>query len=500
MNDNYALSATICEKGTNKEPNRVIWLPTTSESLKKVFDDVGVTAETIDKFHFRTISMEGIDVREFDSYIPQGLELTAINELNYLAAEIGSLDRTEKEKLLAIFYLMEERPDAAAFKDIEFENIGSIVSVIHNMHKYVYYPNVYDTEALGQAVIDEIEKSNYAISAELENVLMYVDRDSYALSIIEAQSGEFLSSGYIGHKDFQPIPYLESGIPEEYRIWDEIMAYMRPGTLTYSYFEAKTTDSIIDTFCSNSEIYCVAEKIAAYIGNNSVNTVGEYAVQIVTAQTQGLNNLIHMAEEQKIKANPNLLNHHSSQTRAEREEVILPTELALQIYLPRLLSKQLDSDLSHGFDEQSRVLIKSALEQYPIEFQSDKALCNMLLYRLTYEEIARVYSGIADKVFLHDATPEERKAFNMLSTDQQALLEMKCEHLRQKMFVSIETAKSIIPVYDEHIKRRVGELSLNRSHTTEKKPSITEQIKMYKPAVASNVPQDRDRKKDTQEH
>jgi len=484
MYDAYSLKAVICEKGKDMyEQNRVVNLPATAESLKRALDQLAVTSENMDKFHFRQIDMSGPDGRGLNGYLPQELELTTIDELNYLAVEIGSLSREGKQKLATIYELIEEIPADPLFKHIEYDSksIAGIINVIHNMDKFKFYENVATWEALGEAAINEMKHNGSMVDAALDEILMYTDCSAYGQSVMERQDGQLLSYGYIGWLNFEPLHYLETGVPEEYKIWAETLAYIRPGALAFSHFEPMVSDGVIETLCGRSTVYDLAKEIGAYIGDISPKTIGGFAEQIISGQTERITQLITKAWGKKVKANPNLRDRHSTRTREEKQEFDRPGELSRKMFVDTLLSDQVDRDCVNRFNEQSRILIRSELVKYPVEIQGNANLCNLLLNKFMYEEIIREYSKFTYKDFLHEAMPDKKQAFQMLSTDQQALLRMRYEILQQKKGVLVEIAKQIIPRYGTRIKELTSQLNFARYEKPDKKPSILDQLKALSP-------------------
>ena len=148
-------------------------------------------------------------ITDYDCYVG-GLydklgEYANLDELNYLAAKLDDMDRSEYNQFLAA---MEMGDHTGSIQDI--------INLTENLDCYDVYPDIEDHDDLGRYYIDELEAMQ--VPDHLRN---YIDYEAYGRDVAMEEGGEFTEFGYVrdtGSRFYEVYDGDRENIPEEYRV------------------------------------------------------------------------------------------------------------------------------------------------------------------------------------------------------------------------------------------------------------------------------------------
>ena len=178
--------------------------PTTADELKKVFERIGIGSE--DDFGQ---PYEEWFITDYDCYVG-GLydklgEYANLDELNYLAAKLDDMDRSEYNQFLAAMEMGEHTG-----------SIQDLINLTENLDCYDVYPDIEDHDDLGRYYIDELDAMQ--VPDHLRN---YIDYEAYGRDVALEEGGKFTEFGYVrntGDTFYEVYDGDRENIPEEYRV------------------------------------------------------------------------------------------------------------------------------------------------------------------------------------------------------------------------------------------------------------------------------------------
>lgn len=203
----YPFAAFITNLGKYNEGELVgewVKFPTTANELKKVFERIGIGTE--DDFGN---PYEEWFITDYDCYVG-GLydklgEYANLDELNYLAAKLDDMDRSEYNQFLAAMEMGEHTG-----------SIQDLINLTENLDCYDVYPDIEDHDDLGRYYIDELDAMQ--VPDHLRN---YIDYEAYGRDVAMEEGGEFTEFGYVrdtGSRFYEVYDGDRENIPEEYRV------------------------------------------------------------------------------------------------------------------------------------------------------------------------------------------------------------------------------------------------------------------------------------------
>ena len=230
----YPFAAFITNLGKYNEGELVgewVKFPTTADELKKVFERIGIGST--DDFGQ---PYEEWFITDYDCYV-DGLydklgEYANLDELNYLAAKLDDMDRSEYNQFLAAMEMGEHTG-----------SIQDLINLTENLDCYDVYPDIEDHDDLGRYYIDELEAMQ--VPDHLRN---YIDYEAYGRDVAMEEGGEFTEFGYVrdtGSRFYEVYDGDRENIPEEYRIMSEALEELEPEELTEDeLYEQRITESM----------------------------------------------------------------------------------------------------------------------------------------------------------------------------------------------------------------------------------------------------------------
>lgn len=178
--------------------------PTTAEELQRVFSAIG-----IGKPDACGVPYEEWFVTAYESRV-RGLssalgEFVNLDELNYLAVKLNSMEQSELEEF-----------EAALEMDDHCGSLQELINLTDNLDCYDFMPDISDEEALGKYYLQELDA--FSIPEEL---IDYIDYEAYGCNAVVSENGEFVQDGYIrrnGSSFYEFYDGQPEGIPKEYRV------------------------------------------------------------------------------------------------------------------------------------------------------------------------------------------------------------------------------------------------------------------------------------------
>ena len=186
-----------------------VWLdmPTTTEQLQAALRQIGISADNPQDFFINGFSYpEGQRLA-----LPYDMVLAAdVDELNFLAAQLGQLDAAEIAELNAAL----QNPKGG------FASIGQIIDFTENVDYYVHLPDLHTAAALGDYYLNRSGMVDMP-----QEWKAGIDTAQFGRHIAQQEQGAFTEYGYIV-KSGDKWQRVHEGqpVPEEYRV----MAFPQP--------------------------------------------------------------------------------------------------------------------------------------------------------------------------------------------------------------------------------------------------------------------------------
>ena len=186
-----------------------VWLdmPTTTEQLRAALRQISISADNPQDFFINGYSYpEGQRLA-----LPYDMVLAAdVDELNFLAAQLGQLDAAEIAELNAAL----QNPKGG------FASIGQIIDFTENVDYYVHLPDVHTAAALGDYYLNR--SGMVDMPQEWKSG---IDTTQFGRHISQQEQGAFTEYGYIvkSGDEWQRV-HEGQPVPEEYRV----MAFPQP--------------------------------------------------------------------------------------------------------------------------------------------------------------------------------------------------------------------------------------------------------------------------------
>ena len=186
-----------------------VWLdmPTTTEQLRAALRQISISADNPQDFFINGYSYpEGQRLA-----LPYDMVLAAdVDELNFLAAQLGQLDAAEIAELNAAL----QNPKGG------FASIGQIIDFTENVDYYVHLPDVHSAAALGDYYLNRSGMVDMP-----QEWKVGIDTAQFGRHISQQEQGAFTEYGYIvkSGDEWQRV-HEGQPVPEEYRV----MAFPQP--------------------------------------------------------------------------------------------------------------------------------------------------------------------------------------------------------------------------------------------------------------------------------
>ena len=206
-NEDHLISAFITNLGKYNEGALVgqwVPFPTTAEELQRVFSAIG-----IGKPDACGVPYEEWFVTAYESRV-RGLssalgEFVNLDELNYLAVKLNSMEQSELEEF-----------EAALEMDDHCGSLQELINLTDNLDCYDFYIGVSDDETLGRIYAEDMELINIP-----ENLRDYFDYEAYGRDMRINEDGSFVKGGFFLPNGSQFIEYYHGleDIPDDHKVF-----------------------------------------------------------------------------------------------------------------------------------------------------------------------------------------------------------------------------------------------------------------------------------------
>ena len=184
-----------------------VHFPTTEEEMKKVFERIGIGS----KDEFGQVYEEWF-ITDYDCSI-HGVsnllgEYENLDKLNYLAARLDEMSRSELEHFVAI---MDSGCD-------EVNDLDDLINLTYNLDNYDFIPDIKDYDDLGRYYFFE---GGYNIDNKFGSFVDYIDFERYGEDCAINEGGTLTDAGYIRPTGDSWNRYFDGtleDIPDEYRV------------------------------------------------------------------------------------------------------------------------------------------------------------------------------------------------------------------------------------------------------------------------------------------
>lgn len=198
-----------------------VHFPTTEEEMKKVFERIGIGS----KDEFGQVYEEWF-ITDYDCSI-HGVstllgEYENLDKLNYLAARLDEMSRSELEHFVAI---MDSGCD-------EVNDLDDLINLTYNLDNYDFIPDIKDYDDLGRYYFFE---GGYNIDNKFGSFVDYIDFERYGEDCAINEGGTLTDAGYIRPTGDSWNRYFDGtleDIPDEYRVTGSGEELEQPSTIT----------------------------------------------------------------------------------------------------------------------------------------------------------------------------------------------------------------------------------------------------------------------------
>lgn len=173
--------------------------PTTPEAVQDLLKHIGVDG----------IRYEEIFIAGYESSIP-GLsqclgEYESLDELNYLAAMLSDLSKSDLETFAAVL-------DAGEYNG----SVRDLINLVENLDCFDLYLGVTDDETLGRIYVEDMEMLDVP-----ENLKPYFDYEAYGRDVRINEDGHFAPTGYLmkSGSEFVELYTGRDDIPAEHKVF-----------------------------------------------------------------------------------------------------------------------------------------------------------------------------------------------------------------------------------------------------------------------------------------
>ena len=198
-----------------------VHFPTTEEEMKEVFERIGIGS----KGEFGQVYEEWF-ITDYDCSI-HGVsnllgEYENLDKLNYLAARLDEMSRSELEHFMAI---MDSGCD-------EVNDLDDLINLTYNLDNYDFIPDIKDYDDLGRYYFFE---GGYNIDNKFGSFVDYIDFERYGEDCAINEGGTLTDAGYIRPTGDSWNRYFDGtleDIPDEYRVTGSGEELEQPSTIT----------------------------------------------------------------------------------------------------------------------------------------------------------------------------------------------------------------------------------------------------------------------------
>ncbi len=195
--------------------------PTTAEKIGQTLKNIGIGKEhNHDQAYDNWFVFDDVSNME----VLEGILNSNINELNYLASKLNGMSEDEYQKFRAAVKMGDHSG-----------SIQELINLTDNLDRYDIDPLIHDYDDLGRRRFKEAADTQLP-----DDLLVYIDYDSYGRDIALKEKGQITHLGYMrnnGKPFHERYDGRHNSIPEKYRVMTEQdhMRLKRPEPIKLSF-------------------------------------------------------------------------------------------------------------------------------------------------------------------------------------------------------------------------------------------------------------------------
>lgn len=441
--------------------------PTTPDRLGMKLKQLGFTPENIEQF-----SITGIDyshdeyTAEIESNFPESVSLIEVDKLNYLAAIIDGLSGEDQLKLFTLF----DYPAYASNFPYECDGLDDMIDLADNMGRFIFLPYVDDIYDLSDALLDQRPLTGKASQQLTDGTF---DPIKYAKEVMDSEQGSFVHWGYMAWSgEFEP-NFVNTGVPDVYRVWEEAIGDTLPVK-----FDIQMPD--IDYDAVNNGRVKVASLITAR--NIAELARGGQDPDLFGGEKYKAQYIIEIAH--LLETDPAFFPEwlHDCVLSDSRADVVALIDKEQKAYESGGIDSQIEYEIAPVTVQHLADLLQKLIVNYPVELHKDDLLCAMLVARELHRQKVEALTPMADCSFLANADEAQMKAFHLLPSDKQVMMECDYETVSEYHSLVLANSQKMLDIYDKEIKSYVA-LHKRPALAAPGKKSLHDKLKQGKDAA-----------------
>jgi len=446
--------------------------PTTPDKLRQKLDQLGLAPENIGQF-----SITGIDyshgefTAEIENHFPESVSLLDSDKLNHLAALIDGLSNEDQIKLFTLFDY------AANIDDFPYEcdGLDDMIDLADNMERFIFILDADDIYDLADVLQYQRPLTAKASKKMAEGIF---DSVEYAKEVMDGELGTFTLWGYMGWSGEYDPSFIDNGVPDAHRVWEQAIANMLPVKLNLGMAD-------IDYVAINNGRSPIASLVTAR--------------KITGLAKGGQDPALYGGEKQKARAIIEMADLMESDPAFFPEWLYDCVTSKLGADVAALINQQLRSYEDGGIDAQIEYevapvmvgkhtdLLHKLLAGYPAELHGNDLFCALLVARELHRQKIEELSPMVDRSLLEGADEAQIKAFQLLPSDKQNIIEIDHETAGMHNRLVFSNSQNMERIYNNYIGPHIAP-NLHPALPAPQKESILAKLKQAK-EVADNRPQ-----------
>lgn len=437
--------------------------PTEPDTLRQKLEQLGLTTDNIDQFSITDIDFSHDEyTAEIENRFPESINLIAIDKLNHLAVLLDGLSNDDQLKAFTLFDYAAEMNEFP----YECDGLDDMIDLIDNMHRFTFVEDVDDIYDFSSYLIDNFPLPPSAVQQMEEGTF---DAVEYAKEYMDKAAGTFVHWGYMDWcGEYEPA-FVDRGVPDVNRVWEQAIA----GLVAEPFIYPEPAMDI--AAINNGEVEIPSLQYAheicglAWGGQDPelFGGEGEKATQIIE--------MAHMLQTDPASF-PEWLN--AAILPRLGADTVAHINRLLKDYEDGAMDVQIEYEVAPSVVEPHSAMLPKLLADYSKELHDDSLLCALLVARELHRQKIDQLSPAAERVFMEDASEAQRKAFHLLPSDKQVMLEVRgvTDHLA--LTLALDHSKKMVEIYNGSLHMVYGKHKL-----PPKRESVLGQLKQAQDAV-----------------
>lgn len=474
------IDATIQrEDGSHVQTISGFIFPTEPDTLRQKLVQLGFKPDNIDQFSIVDIDFSHDEQTvEIESQFPESVDLIAVDKLNHLAVLLDSLSNDDQLKAFTLF-------DYAANMDefpYECDGLDDMIDLLDNMHRFTFVQDVDDIYDFSNYLIDNFPLPPSAAQKMEEGTF---DAVEYAKEFMDKAAGTFVHWGYMGWGgEFEPT-FIDCGVPDANRIWEQAIESLLPEKFSHPLPEIDY-DAVNNGHTEIPSLH-TAREICGYAW-------GGQAPELFGGEKEKARQIIEMAF--LLETDPAFFPEWLGDCVLPRlgAGAVALINREVKNYADGALDAQIEQEVAPTTVGPHGPLLAKLMTDYPEKLHDDSVLCALLIARELHRQKIDELSPVADLGFLEGAGDAQMKAFHLLPSDKQVMMEMEHETVDLYMGLRLDNSKKMVEVYNQSLHELYGAQKL-----PPKRESIRDQLRQAQETVKQLPEPKRDDKKTSHE-